>query len=467
METQDVIFHNLFNNDEYSRAVLPYLQTEYFTDSTYKLIFQQYGKFFAKYNVAPTVESFIIDLEHIGNVSQDQYNEIIARVTSYKDEVLSEYDWLIDSTEQFCSERAIFNAIQASIKIISGEDESSSKGAIPELLQDALAVSFDNSVGHEYINDAGERHDFLHRKEERIPFGIKYMDKVTNGGLPDKTLNVFMAHSGGGKSAFLINYACNAMLAGKKVLYITLELSEERVAERIDSNLLRMSLSEVNKTDKEKYVSLVDSIKDRTTGSIVIKEYPTASAHVGHFRHLIRELKTKKNYVPDIIFVDYLNICASTRAPVGSNSYTIVKSIAEELRGFATENVCPIVSATQSNRGAINASDMEMSDVSESYGLVSTVDTLFGLISTEELREQGKVLVKQLKNRLSDISQDSKGMLGVDFSQMRFFDLDEEVPLPMTTQNDIKAKPNFGTDLSKSDMFDKQEKNTVFDDFKI
>jgi len=449
LETQDLIFHNLFNNDEYARSVLPYLQKEYFTDSTYKLIFKQYNKFFTKYNVSPTVESFIIDLEHIGNVTQDQYNEIIARVTSYKEEVLSDYEWLVDSTEQFCSERAIFNAIQASIKIISGEDEDNTKGAIPELLQDALAVSFDNSVGHEYINDAGERHDFLHRKESRIPFGIKYMDKITNGGLPDKTLNVFMAHSGGGKSAFLINYACNAMLNGKQVLYITLELSEERVAERIDSNLLRMSISEVNKTEKDKYVDLVNSIKDRTVGNIVIKEYPTASAHVGHFRHLIRELKI------------------NTRAPSGSNSYTIVKSIAEELRGFATENVCPIVSATQSNRGAINASDIEMSDVSESYGLVSTVDTLFGLISTEELREQGKILVKQLKNRFSDISQNSKGMLGVDFSQMRFFDLEEEVPLPMTTQNDMKEKPTFGTDLSESDMFDSPKKDGIFDDFKV
>lgn len=461
MEVEDIVFQNLFNDDVYTRAVLPYLQKEYFTDNNYKIIFNQFNEFFSKYNVAPTTESFIIDLESIGNISQDQYNIITDRISSYKiQDEIPDHKWLLDTTEQFCSDRAIFNAVQASIKILSGEDENKGKGAIPELLQDALAVSFDSSVGHEYIENAAERYDLLHLKEDRIPFGIKYMDKVTGGGLPNKTLNVFMAHSGGGKSAFLINYACNAMLVGKKVLYISLELSEERIAERIDSNLLRMSISDVAKTDKDKYVSLVESIKNKTVGEIIIKEYPTASAHVGHFRHLIRELKTKKNFVPDIIFIDYLNICASSRAPAGSNSYTIVKSIAEEIRGFATENVVPIISATQANRNAQNASDMEMSDVSESYGLVSTVDTLFAMISTEELREQGKIMIKQLKNRFSDISQNSKCMLGVDFSQMRFFDLEQEVPFGDDIGK-IKEKPSFN-----NDMFDKP-KEGMFSGFKI
>ena len=467
MDIQDTIFQNLFNNEEYARAVLPYLDKLYFTDNSYKLIYNQYNKFFSEYNVSPTIESFVIDLEHVSNITQDQYNEVVARVTSYKNIDISDSKWLLDSTEQFCSERAIYNAIQSSIKIISGEDEDRNKGEIPELLQDALGVSFDSSVGHEYLNSAADRYDYLHSKESRIPFGINYMDRITGGGLPDKTLTVFMAHSGGGKSAFLINYACNALLEGKNVLYITLELAEERIAERIDANLIRMNLSDIKNIEKEKYVQLVDSIKDKTNGNLVIKEYPTASAHVGHFRHLVRELRTKKNFVPDIIFVDYLNICASNRTPAGANSYTLVKNIAEELRAFSFENECPIVSATQSSRGAINASDMSMADVSESYGLTSTVDVLIGLISTEELREQGKVLIKQLKNRFNDISIDGKGMLGVDFSQMRFFDLeDDSMSQMMQSTPDISAKPTFGVDLSKSDMFN-SENNKTFEDFKI
>lgn len=467
MDTQDVIFQNLFNDNEYTRAVLPYLKPEYFTDNIYKTIFSQYNKFFEKYNVAPTIESFIIDLEHIGNISQDDYTAIVTRVSSYKEPDISDRSWLLDSTEEFCSERAIFNAIQASIKIISGEDEESSKGAIPELLQDALGVSFDNSVGHEYLDSAGERYDYLHKKENRIPFGIKFMDKITGGGLPDKTLSVFMAHSGGGKSAFLINYAANALLQGKNVLYITLELAEERVAERIDANLIGMDLSDIKNLEREKYVQLVESVKEKTAGKLIIKEYPTSSAHVGHFRHLARELKQKKNFIPDIIFIDYINICASNRAPANANSYTLVKTIAEELRAFSFENNCPIVSATQVARSGVNASDMEMSDVSESIGLVSTVDVFIGLISTEEMRQQGKVMVKQLKNRFNDISQDTKGMIGVDFAQMRFFDIEDSLPgMTPTESKDITQKPTFGTDLSTSDMFNKPDAGT-FADFKI
>lgn len=459
MDTQDIIFQNLFNEDSYARSVLPYLKEDYFTDNSYKVIFNQYKKFFEKYNTSPTVESFIIDLENIGKLSQDDYTDIVGRVTSYKEPDISDRDWLLDTTESFCSERAVFNAIQSSIKIISGEDENNNKGVIPELLSDALAVSFDNSVGHEYLDDAGSRYDKLHEKKTRIPFGLKWMDQITKGGLPNKTLTVFMAHSGGGKSAFLINYACNALLKGKNVLYITLELSEEFVAERIDSNLLKIDIDDLAKLEREKYVKLVGGVKKLTTGNLIIKEYPMSSAHVGHFRHLLRELKTKKNFIPDIIYVDYLNICASNRAPVGANSYTLVKTISEELRALATEQDCPIVSATQANGRIANASDMSMSDVSESYGLVSTVDLLIALISTEEMQQQGKILGKQLKNRLGEISKNNKGMMGVDFAQMTFFDMEDPTAINNVATATLAQKPMFSDDHDKKD--------NVFEGFKI
>lgn len=461
MDTQDIIFQNLFNEDSYARDVLPYLKKEYFTDHIYKTIFKKYKVFFEKYNSAPTIESFIIDLENEGNISQDDYAEIVARVTTYKEPDNSDRQWLLDTTESFCSERAVFNAIQSSIKIISGEDDKNTKGAIPQLLQDALAVSFDNSVGHVYLDSAAARYELLHEKKSRIPFGIEWFDKITKDGLPDKTLTVIMAHSGGGKSAFLINYGCNALLTGKNVLYITLELSEEFVAERFDANLLKVDLDDIEGLDKDKYVKMVEGIKKLTAGNLVIKEYPMSSAHVGHFRHLIRELKIKQNFIPDIIFVDYINICSSSRAPANANSYTLVKTIAEELRALATELVLPIVSATQTNRAAIDASDINMSDVSESYGLISTVDLLIGLASTEELRQQGKVLAKQLKNRLGDISQNNKQMIGVDYAQMRFFDLEDGTPvIPASTQTSMAQKPKF-------DMFNKPDKSGTFDGFKI
>ena len=469
-DREDSIFKHLFISEQFVREVIPYLKPEYFSDERYRAIYDEYNTFFEKYNTVPTIESIIVQVGDRPNVTEEEYNEIVTRLDSFRNEngEVADIGWLVDETEKFCSESAIHRAVEDSINILNGNDETQDKGAIPSLLQDALGVSFDSSVGHNYIDDAAERYDSLHIQEDRMATDLYYLDKVTRGGFVDKTLNVFMGGAGSGKSAIMIHIASQLFLQGKNVLYISLELSEERIGERLDSNILGIDLSKIQGIDREKYLNNVNDIKDRSSGRMVIKEYPTASAHVGHFRHLVRELKTKQNFVPDIIFIDYLNICSSSRAAKNANSYTIVKNIAEELRGFAIENECPIVSATQVNRGGLNASDMEMGDVSESAGLLHTVDTLFGMISTDQLREQGKIIFKQLKNRFYDISSTNKFAIGVDFKQMRFFNLDQDDMnnAPPNDGSDIGGAPQFG--MEQDSMFaEKKQDGNPFDDFII
>jgi replicative DNA helicase len=420
---------NLIRNEDYLRKVLPFLKTEYFTDKTEKIIYEEINKFTETYNSTPTIESIELAVKERRNLSDEELEKsksYLHEIASFKDEE-SKVQWLTDKTEKFCQERAIYNAVLGSISILDGKDKSNDKGAIPKILSDALAVSFDNSVGHDYLENSNERYEFYHRKEERIPFDLEYFNKITKGGLPAKTLNIALAGTGVGKSLFMCHVAAGAMAQGKNVLYITLEMAEEKIAERIDANLLNVSIDALLELPRDMYDRKVKRVKDMTTGKLIIKEYPTASASTTHFRTLLNELNLKKSFVPDIIFIDYLNICCSSRIKPGSNinSYTYVKSIAEELRGLAVEYGVPIVSATQTTRSGFTSSDPGLEDTSESFGLPATADLMFALITSEELEALGQIMVKQLKNRYSDPTAFKRFVIGVDRSRMKLYDVEQ------------------------------------------
>ena len=429
MKLETVILRNLIRNEDYLRKVLPFLKTEYFTDKTEKIIYEEINKFTETYNSTPTIESIELAVKERRNLSDEELEKsksYLHEIASFKDEE-SKVQWLTDKTEKFCQERAIYNAVLGSISILDGKDKSNDKGAIPKILSDALAVSFDSSVGHDYLENSDERYEFYHRKEERIPFDLEYFNKITKGGLPAKTLNIALAGTGVGKSLFMCHVAAGAMAQGKNVLYITLEMAEEKIAERIDANLLNVSIDALMELPRDMYERKVKRVKDMTTGKLIIKEYPTASASVTHFRTLLNELNLKRSFVPDIIFIDYLNICCSSRIKVGSNinSYTYVKSIAEELRGLAVEFGVPIVSATQTTRSGFTSSDPGLEDTSESFGLPATADLMFALISSEELEALGQMMVKQLKNRYSDPTAHKRFVIGVDRSRMKLYDVEQ------------------------------------------
>jgi replicative DNA helicase len=420
---------NLIRNEDYLRKVLPFLKTEYFTDKTEKIIYEEINKFTETYNSTPTIEAIGLAVKERRNLSDEELEKsksYLHEIASFKDEE-SKVQWLTDKTEKFCQEKAIYNAVLGSISILDGKDKSNDKGAIPKILSDALAVSFDSSVGHDYLENSDERYEFYHRKEERIPFDLEYFNKITKGGLPAKTLNIALAGTGVGKSLFMCHVAAGAMAQGKNVLYITLEMAEEKIAERIDANLLNVSIDALMELPRDMYERKVKRVKDMTTGKLIIKEYPTASASVTHFRTLLNELNLKRSFVPDIIFIDYLNICCSSRIKVGSNinSYTYVKSIAEELRGLAVEFGVPIVSATQTTRSGFTSSDPGLEDTSESFGLPATADLMFALISSEELEALGQMMVKQLKNRYSDPTAHKRFVIGVDRSRMKLYDVEQ------------------------------------------
>jgi len=427
MEKVEVlILRNLLHNEKYVRKVIPFIKSEYFEDFNQKVIFEEILKFVQQYNQPATKEVLCIEVENRNDINDTSFKEI-TQIVSYLDDEPTEFNWLVDTTEKWCRDRAIYLALMESIHIADGKDDKKNRDSIPSILSDALAVSFDTHIGHDYLLDYEERYESYHRKEEKIEFDLEYFNKITKGGLPNKTLNIALAGTGVGKSLFMCHVASSVLLQGRNVLYITLEMAEERIAERIDANLLNVPIQDISELPKQMFENKVTNLAKKTQGTLIIKEYPTASAHSGHFKSLLNELALKKSFRPDIIFIDYLNICASSRYRGNSNinSYTFVKAIAEELRGLAVEFNVPIVSATQTTRSGYGSSDVELTDTSESFGLPATADLMFALISTEELEELGQILVKQLKNRYNDPTINKRFVIGIDRAKMRLYDVEQ------------------------------------------
>ena len=450
---EQTILRNLLVDEKYMRKVLPFIKNDYF-EGVYRQLFKQVGLYVQKYNKLPTQESFKIELDDADNFNDEQYRHAVEILPEIFRTEKIDNEWLIDKTEKWCQDRALHNAVMESISIIDGKHQSLSKNALPEILSDALAVNFDANIGHDYLNNFDERYEFYHKEEERIPFDLDYFNKITKGGLPNKTLNIALAGTGVGKSLFMCHVSAAALTEGKNVLYITMEMAEERIAERIDANLLNIPIDQLDKMSKDMFSQKVSQLAKQTNGRLIVKEYPTGSAHSGHFRALLNELKLKKKFEPDIIFIDYLNICASSRMKAmggAINSYTYIKAIAEELRGLAVEFDLPIVSATQTTRSGYSNSDVGLEDTSESFGLPATADLMFAIISSEELEREGKIMVKQLKNRYNDPTYKKKFVLGVDRSKMRLYDVDES---SQTLTDDTP-------------VFDRAEINKRFEDFKL
>ena len=420
------ILKNLIYNEEYSRKVIPFIKPEYFEQRSEKVIFEEITNFIVKYGSAITIEALNIETENRTDLTENEIKEIRELNSSFEETVVDN-QWLLDSTEKWCRDRAIYLALMESISLADGKDESKGRDAIPSILSDALSVSFDNHIGHDYLNDYEERYESYHRKEDKIPFDLEFFNKVTKGGLPNKTLNIALAGTGVGKSLFMCHVASSVLLQGKNVLYITLEMAEEKIAERIDANLLNVNIQNIIDIPKPMFGSKVTNLTRKTQGQLIIKEYPTASAHSGHFKALLNELALKKSFKPDIIFIDYLNICASSRyrANANVNSYSYIKAIAEELRGLAVEANLPIVSATQTTRSGYGSSDVDLTDTSESFGLPATADLMFALISTEELEGLNQIMVKQLKNRYNDPTIYKRFVVGIDRAKMRLYDCEQ------------------------------------------
>jgi len=427
MAIENAIFGNLVYNEEYARKCIPFLKEEYFAPQDQKALFRLIKGYVDKYNAFPTKEVMAIDLANTEGISEDTFKSCKELINGLTHEKSTKVDWLLDQTEKFCQDKAIYNAIMASIGILDDSSGKTSKGAIPQILTDALAVSFDTHIGHDFLEDAESRYEFYHTKEERIPFDLDFFNKITQGGLPKKTLNIALAGTGVGKSLFMCHCAAANLLKGYSVLYITLEMAEERIAERIDANLLDVTLDDLKLIPKDAYDKKIARVKGKTGGKLIVKEYPTACAGSANFRHLLNELKIKKNFVPDIIYIDYLNICMSSRIKHGANvnSYTLIKAIAEELRGLAVEFNVPIISATQTTRSGYSNSDVGLEDTSESFGLPATADFMFALIKqSEELADLNQIVVKQLKNRYGDPNLNSRFIVGVDRSKMRLYDVE-------------------------------------------
>ena len=437
---ESAVLRNLLCNEEYLRKVLPFLKSEYFLERTQKVVYNELSNYLEKYNSVPTAEIIKISVEQLDTVTQDEYNEVIEYISELESDMDLETDieWLTDETEKFCKDKALYNAIMKSIQIYDDKDQKEDVGVIPELVKSALSISFDPNVGHDYIDDSDERFKFYHTKEEKVPFDLEIMNKITKGGLSNKTLNIVLAGTGVGKSLFMCHCAAGNLDAGKNVLYITLEMAEERIAERIDSNLMDIDMEDLRLLPKDMYDKKIQEVEKRTVGKLIVKEYPTAVANVAHFRHLLNELRLKKNFSPDIIYIDYLNICSSFRvkATAYTNSYSYVKSIAEELRGLAVEVNVPIMSATQTNRTGFNNTDVELTDTSESFGLPATADFMIALSSTEELDELEQIAVKQLKNRYNDPFYYKKFVIGLDRSKMKLYDVEDFAQVEVSEDQD-------------------------------
>jgi len=456
-QVEFLILRNLLHNEEYVRKVIPFLKSEYFEDTNQKVVFEEILKFIQEYNEPATKEVLCIEVEKRQDINDTSFKEI-THLIGCLDDVPAEFNWLCDTTEKWCRDRAIYLALMESIHIADGKDEKKNRDSIPSILSDALAVSFDTHIGHDYLLDYEQRYESYHKKEDKIEFDLEFFNKITKGGLPNKTLNIALAGTGVGKSLFMCHVASSVLLQGRNVLYITLEMAEERIAERIDANLLNVPIQDIAELPKQMFENKVTNLAKKTQGTLIIKEYPTASAHAGHFKSLLNELALKKSFRPDIIFIDYLNICASSRYRGNSNinSYTFVKAIAEELRGLAVEFNVPIVSATQTTRSGYGSSDVELTDTSESFGLPATADLMFALISTEELEGLGQILVKQLKNRYNDPTIHKRFVIGIDRAKMRLYDCEQ------SAQNDI-------LDSGKEEEYDYEEKKPKksFEGFKF
>ena len=451
---------NLVWNEPYARKVLPFIKPEYFSDPSERVVFEEISKFIEKYGNQPTKESLSIELDNRKDLSSEQFKKVVEIVETLSDAQV-DMQWLVETTEKFCKDKAVYNAILSGIQIIEGKDKQHTAEAIPSILSEALSVAFDQNVGHDYVENGEERFEFYHKKEEKIEFDLDYFNKITKGGLPQKTLNIALAGTGVGKSLFMCHMAASTLMQGKNVLYITLEMAEERIAERIDANLMNITMDDLHELPKKMFTDRLSKIQTKTNGKLIIKEYPTASAHTGHFRSLIKELALKKSFRPDIIFIDYLNICASSRFKGNANvgSYFYIKAIAEELRGLAVEHNVPIMSATQTTRGGYANSDIGLEDTSESFGLPATADLMFALISTEDLESLNQLMVKQLKNRYNDPGLNKRFVVGIDRARMKLYDCEQEAQDDIIDSGQDEGatfdKTTFGVGLGKDKTYEK------------
>ena len=442
---EKLILSNLLSNEDYGRKAIPFLKSEYFVERSVKALYDGIDAFVKKYNKFPNKEALTIELDDNKEISS-YYDEVVVLINELEEQPNNSMDWLVDQTEKFCQDKAIYNAIMKSIQILDSDKEKVGKGAIPQILSDALAVSFDSHIGHDFLEDFASRYEFYHKREKRVPFDLDYLNKITKGGLPNKTLNVILAGTGVGKSLFMCHCAAANLSAGLNVLYITMEMAEERIAERIDANLLNVSLDELTILPRESYDKKIERVQEKTNGKLIIKEYPTASAGAGHMRHLLNELKLKRNFHPDIVYIDYLNICSSSRLKYGANvnSYTYIKAIAEELRGLAVEVDVPIVTATQTTRSGFTSSDLGLEDTSESFGLPATADFMIALISSEELQDLNQMMVKQLKNRYNDPGVHRRFVIGVDRPKMKLYDVEQSAQQDIVDDGPVFDKSDTG-----------------------
>jgi KaiC/GvpD/RAD55 family RecA-like ATPase len=467
---ETTVISNLIFNEDYYRKVYPYIKGEYFDDGSLKKIFDTYSTYVDEYKQPPSIEALKISLDKRKDLNEDSYKDIMGTVDGLGRDEDTNFDFLVSETEKFCQDKDLFNSIRKAILIMDGEDKTNDKGSIPNLLSDSLGISFDTSVGHDFIDDSEARYEFYHRKEERMPFDIDLLNKVTKGGLPRKSMTVLLATTGGGKSLVKCHAAASYLMTGKNCLYITMEMAEERIAERIDANMMDVTLDELKLLPRDVYNKRMDRIKSKCTGKLVVKEYPTGSAHVGHFRHLLNELKMKKNFTPDVIFIDYLNICASSRVKgaAAANSYTLVKSIAEEVRGLAMEYNCAVVTSSQFNRDGYGNSDVDLTNTSESMGITHTADCILGLVTTEELDNLGQLMIKQLKNRWGDLGYYRRFVVGIDRSKMQIYDLEDSAQRGIggtSAANTASFAPSAGNDDTAAfdkTAFGQGSKKTMF-----
>ncbi|MDA7491736.1 AAA family ATPase [bacterium] len=448
---EQTILSGLLHNEDYMRRVVPFLSDDYFDDFSEKSVYKSIVSYISDYNGVPTKEALRISIEEKSNISDDQYQSISQIITALDYDEKTDIEWLVDKTEKFCQDKAIYNAVRESILVLDGQHKDLDKGSIPELLSNALGVSFDQAIGHDFLEQPEDRFEFYHTKEDKIAFDLDLFNKITKGGLSRKSLSIALAGTGVGKTLFMTHCASANLMAGKNVLYITMEMAEEKISERIDANLMNTTMDSLQDMPKDVFMKRVKKVKDKTTGKLIVKEFPTASAGSAHFRHLLNELKLKKNFTPDMVYIDYLNICTSSRMKAGANvnSYTMIKAIAEELRGLAVEFNVPILSATQTTRTGYSSSDLNLEDTSESFGLPATADFMFGLISTEELEGLGQLMVKQLKNRWGDTNYLKRFIIGLDRSKMKLFDAEDSaqdlVNDGQSTQK-TDSKPSWGND---------------------
>lgn len=454
---EKTVLSNLIFNEAYYRKVYPYIKPEYFDDNNLKKIFDTYSTYVDEYKEPPSVEALKISLDKRKDLNEESYKFVMTEVDGLQRDNDTNFDWLVSETEKFCQDKDLFNSIRKAILIMDGEDKENDKGSIPELLSQSLGISFDSSVGHDFLDDAEDRYDFYHRKEERLPFDIDILNKITKGGLPRKSMTVLLATTGGGKSLVKCHAAANYLMTGKNCLYITMEMAEERIAERIDANMMDVSLDELKIMPRDVYEKRINRIRSKCTGKLVVKEYPTGSAHVGHFRHLLNELKMKKGFKPDVIFIDYLNICASSRVKgaAAANSYTLVKAIAEEVRGLAMEYNCAVVTSSQFNRDGYGNSDVDLTNTSESMGITHTADCILGLITTEELDSLGQLMIKQLKNRWGDLGYYRRFVVGIDRSKMQIYELEESAQRGMSGNSAANTASFSNSSNDDGPAFDK------------